>query len=137
MKHLVRFRVLALAGATSVWMLSGSAHAAQAQQAHLPEAEASIQYETVSQAHTALRGKPGVVFTTENGWLIATDEGAYSIWSFAPQGNAAYPAVVKRWVIPKQVGSEIRMDVLCEASKADCDDLVRTFAKMNGLPLPH
>jgi hypothetical protein len=28
------------------------------------------------------------------------------------------------------------MDVLCEASKEACDDLVRTFAKMNNLPLP-
>ncbi|MCH8614524.1 hypothetical protein LZ016_00165 [Sphingomonas sp. SM33] len=110
---------------------------APAQQAPLPEAEASIEYQSVSDALTALRAKPGVVFTTENGWLIATDEGAYSIWSFAPQAYAAYPAVVKRWVIPKQVGSEIRMDVLCEASKSACDDLVRTFAKMNGLPLPH
>ena len=110
---------------------------APAQQAPLPEAETSIEYQSVSDALTALRAKPGVVFTTENGWLIATDEGAYSIWSFAPQGYAAYPAVVKRWVIPKQVGSEMRMDILCEASKSACDDLVRTFAKMNGLSLPH
>ena len=109
---------------------------AQAQLAPLPEAATSIEYQTVSDALTALRAKPGVVFTTEKGWLIATDEGAYSIWSFAPQGYAAYPAVVKRWVIPKQVGSDKRMDVLCEASKVACDDLVRTFAKMNGLPLP-
>ncbi len=29
------------------------------------------------------------------------------------------------------------MDVLCEASKEDCDELVRTFARMNGLPLPN
>lgn len=110
---------------------------AQAQRAPLPEAATSIEFQTVSDARTALRSKPGVVFTTENGWLIATDEGAYSIWSFAPQGYAAYPAVVKRWVIPKQVGSDVRMEVLCEASKAPCDDLVRTFAKMNDLPLPH
>ena len=136
MKHLAGLRALALAGAASLWLWSGSAKAAQAQQAPLPEGETSSEYRTVSEALTALRAKPGVVFTTENGWLIATDEAAYSIWSFAPQGYAAYPAVVKRWVIPKQVGSEIRMDVLCEASKASCDDLVRTFAKMNGLPLP-
>jgi hypothetical protein len=137
MKHFTGLRRLALAGAASLWMWSGSAKASQAQQAPLPEAQGGMEYQTVSQALTALRVKPGVVFTTENGWLIATDEGAYSIWSFAPQGYAAYPAVVKRWVIPKRVGSEIQMDVLCEASKTACDDLVRTFAKMNGLPLPH
>jgi hypothetical protein len=136
MKYLTGLRSLALAGAASLWMWSGSAKAAQTQQAPLPEAEVSIEYQSASEALKALRAKPGVVFTTENGWLIATDEGAYSIWSFAPLGCAAYPAVVKRWVIPKAVGSEVRMDVLCEASKAACDDLVCTFAKMNGLPLP-
>ena len=135
MKHLTGLRGLALAGAASLWISSTSAKAAQ--QAPLPEGETNIEYQTVSQALTALRAKPGIVFTTENGWLVATDEEAYSIWSFAPRGYAAYPAVVKRWVIPKEVGSEMRMDVLCEASKAACDDLVRTFAKMNGLPLPN
>ncbi len=137
MRQLTGLRSLALAGAASLWIWSGSAKAAQVQQAPLPEAEASIEYQTVSEALAALRAKPGVVLTTENGWLIATDERAYSIWSFAPKGYAAYPAVVKRWAIPKQVGSEMRMDVLCEAAKAACDDLVRTFAKMNRLPLPH
>jgi hypothetical protein len=82
-----------------------------------------------------LRSHPNVVFTTENGWLIATNEAAYTIWSFAPQGYPAYPAVVKRQVIPQAVGSVIEMRVLCEASKEACDNLVRTFAEMNGLPL--
>jgi len=103
MKYLTGLRSLALAGAASLWMWSGSAKAAQTQQAPLPEAEVSIEYQSASEALKALRAKPGVVFTTENGWLIATDEG---------------------------------VDVLCEASKAACDDLVCTFAKMNGLPLP-
>ena len=102
----------------------------------LPESASSIEYESVADALTALRAKPGVVFTTENGWLVATDRAAYSIWSFAPKDYPAYPAVVKRWVIPQKVGSDIEMDVLCEASKEACDDLVRTFAKMNNLPLP-
>src|SRR5205085_3312625 len=133
---LTRLRRLGIAGAACLWMWSGSATAAQTQHAPLPEAKESIEYQSVSEALTALRAKPGVVFTTENGWLIATEERAYSIWSFAPNGYAAYPAVVKRWVIPKAVGSEARMDVLCEASKTACDDLVRTFANMNGLPLP-
>lgn len=137
MGNLTGLRAFAFAGVASLWMWSGSTKASQAQQAPLAETEESIEYQTVSEALTALRAKPGVVFTTENGWLIATDERAYSIWSFAPQGYAAFPAVVKRWVIPKQAGSEARMDVLCEASKAACDDLVRTFARMNGLPPPH
>ncbi len=108
---------------------------AVAQRDPLEEGKSSIEYHSVADARAALRVKPGVVFTSENGWLIATDEKAYTIWSFAPQGYPAYPAVVKRWVIPKQIGSEIRMDALCEASKPACDDLVRTFAKMNNFPI--
>jgi hypothetical protein len=103
----------------------------------LPEAsESTIEYETVAEALEALRSKAGVVFTMENGWLIVTDEPAYAIWSFAPQGYPAFPAVVKRSVTPRGSGSTIQMAVHCEASKEACDDLVRTFSEMNGLPVP-
>jgi hypothetical protein len=40
-----------------------------------------------------------------------------------------------RKVVAQGAGSVIHMNVLCEASKEDCDDLVRTFADMNGLPV--
>jgi hypothetical protein len=103
----------------------------------LPEAtEPTIDYPTVAAALADLRTRPGVVFTMENGWLIATDEAARTIWSFAPQDYPAYPAVVKRWVIPRGTGSTVHMSTHCEASKAACDDLIRTFARMNGFQLP-
>jgi hypothetical protein len=127
---------MALAAAASVTIAVCPLSAAQPPQAPLPEAPANIGYETVAAALAGLRSRPGVIFTTENGWLIATDEAAYSIWSFAPQGYPAYPAVVKRQAIPKATGSLMAMSVICEASKTACDDLVRTFAQMNGLPLP-
>jgi hypothetical protein len=105
--------------------------------AELPEVpNSTIGYATVAAALADLRTRPGVVFTTENRWVIATDEAAYTIWSFAPQDYPAYPAVVKRWVIPQGTGSIMKMEVLCEASKAACDDLYRTFSRMNGFPLP-
>jgi hypothetical protein len=75
------------------------------------------------------------VFTTQNRWLIATDEPAYTIWSFAPQGDPSYPAVVKRQVVANGNASVIHMNVQCEATKEACDALVRTFAEMNGIPL--
>jgi len=103
----------------------------------LPEtSHSSVGYDTVAAALVDLRSQPNVVFTTENGWLIATDEAAYTIWSFAPRGYPAFPAVVKRQVVPQATGSIMRMSVLCEASKEACDNLVRTFAEMNGMPLP-
>jgi hypothetical protein len=107
-----------------------------AQNRPLAEAsESTIGYETVDAAMTGLRSKPGVVFTTENGWTIATDESALTIWSFAPEGYPAYPAVVMRQAVARGQQSTIVMKVLCEASKQQCDDLVRTFAAMNGLPV--
>jgi hypothetical protein len=112
------------------------ADAGQTLKRELPEtARSEVGYETVAAAMADLRSNRNVVFTTENGWLIATNEVSYTIWSFSPKGYAAYPAVVKRQVTAQAVGSKIEMSVLCEASKKACDDLVRTFAAMNGLRL--
>ena len=103
----------------------------------LPETESStIGYDTVAAALQDLRSRPGVIFTTENGWTIATDKAAYTIWSFAPEDYPAYPSVVKRSVVSEGTGSIMKMDVHCEASKTACDDLVRTFSRMNSLPGP-
>jgi len=132
----ISLRQIGLAGAAYLTVLGGLANAATLSQAPLPEAtESAIGYETVKDALTGLRSQPSVAFSTENGWLIATDEAAYTIWSFAPQGYPAYPAVVKRQVVAQGAGSAIHMNVLCEASKEACDDLVRTFAQMNGMPV--
>jgi hypothetical protein len=114
---------------------------AQADQAgHSPLPEASgpvIGYPSVSSALQGLHSRPDVVFSTERGWIIATDEKHYTIWSFAPPNYPAYPAVVKRQVIPEGTGSSIEMSVECEASKSACDDLVRTFSELNGFDLPN
>ena len=103
----------------------------------LPEASGStIGYASVAAAMKALRAKPSVVFTTENGWTIATDEAAYTVWSFAPPTYPAYPAVVKRQVTSERTGSSMQTSVQCEASKSACDDLVRTFSKMSETAFP-
>lgn len=97
----------------------------------------AIGYPSVASALRALHARPDVQFSTENGWTIATDQLNHTIWSFAPRGYPAYPAVVKRYVVAQQFGSSLNMAVACEASKEACDDLVRTFARMNGLPSPN
>jgi hypothetical protein len=110
---------------------------AKADRAPLPEApEPTIGYATVADAMKALRAQPSVIFTTENGWIIATDEATYTVWSFAPPNYTAYPAVVKRKVISQATGSSIQTSVQCEASKSSCDDLVRTFSQMTEMALP-
>jgi len=124
----------ALAGAAP-WTVAPAR--AQSDKAPLPEAsESTIGYPTVADALKALRVQPNVVFTTENGWTIATDEAASTVWSFAPPNYPAYPAVVKRHVISEGTGSSIQTSVHCEASKPACDDLVRTFSEMTEMAFP-
>jgi hypothetical protein len=124
-------------GAASISLaLVASGAAGQSRNKPLAEApQSTVGAESVAEALISVRSNQNVVFTSVNGWLIATDEAAYTIWSFAPEGDPAYPAVVKRQVIPQGIGSIIEMNVLCEATKEACDNLVRTFAEMNGFAL--
>jgi hypothetical protein len=94
--------------------------------------KSTIGYPTAEAALAALRAKPGVTFAEQDGWTIATDDGANAVWSFPPEHDPAYPAVVRRQMTPGPKGSvSVQMDVLCSASKAACDDLVRAFERMN------
>jgi hypothetical protein len=100
-----------------------------------PIAEApksTVGYPTAEAALAALRAKPGVTFAAQDGWTIATDEADNAVWSFPPDRDPAYPAVVRRQMTPGPKGAVIvQMDVLCSASKTACDDLVRAFERMN------
>jgi hypothetical protein len=90
----------------------------------LPESDrATVGYRSVEAALKALHQKPGVTFRSENGWLIADEDGARTIWSFAPTGHPAYPTVVKRAVVVVDGVTNIQMDVLCEADKVACDNI--------------
>jgi hypothetical protein len=99
----------------------------------IPEASTStIGYPTAEAALAALRAKPGVTFAAQDGWTIATDDADNAVWSFPPEHDPAYPAVVRRRMTPGAKGSlNVQMDVLCSASKTACDDLVRAFERMN------
>jgi hypothetical protein len=129
--EIFRGRVLAVAFISLVTLGSAAA------QEPLPEASNStIGYPDVATALAALRSRSDITFRDQNGWTIAIDEKARTIWSFSPKGYPAYPAVVRRQVVPRGNGSSITMSIHCEAEKAQCDDLVRTFARMNGFELP-
>ena len=91
----------------------------------------AIGYESVEAALAALKRKHGVTFSTENGWTIASDRKELTIWSFAPATNPAYPAVVKRQLVPSGEGMEVKMSVMCKGAKADCDALVRSYNALN------
>ena len=110
----------------------GYLQTAASKPAPLPEAPGStIGYPTVAAALAALHAKAGVVFTNQNGWTVASDEAAQTIWSFAPEGNPAFPAAVKRQFVQRDGATYLDMKVLCGASKEACDDLVRSFEQLN------
>jgi hypothetical protein len=105
---------------------------ANAQLAPLPETpQSGIEYKSVAEALKALSAKPNVAISIQGDWTIVDEPANYTLWSFAPKGHAAYPAVVKRTVVEKDGVVSIKTGVICEASKAACDALVRDFMQMN------
>jgi hypothetical protein len=92
----------------------------------------TVGYPSPEAALAALHAKPSVDFSIQDGWTIASDSETNTVWSFPPQRDPAYPAVVKRQMTPAPDGKvAVQMDVLCSATKAACDDLVRAFERMN------
>ena len=98
----------------------------------LPEAPGStIGYPTVAAALEALRARPDVHISAQRGWTVADDRANNTMWSFTPQGNPAYPAAVKREIVAEKGAIYIKMNILCEATKAACDQLVVDFQRLN------
>jgi hypothetical protein len=74
------------------------------------------EYATAAQALEGLRKKPGIKISEQSGWTVIEDRSNFSI---------------QRMVV--QDGSEVslKMHVLCEAPKPDCDAVVAEFGKLN------
>ena len=97
-----------------------------------PETSGSpIGYPNVATALSALRTRPDIQFSVQGGWIIASEPAHNILWSFAPEGNPAYPSAVKRGL--KEVNGAINIEtkILCEAPKAACDKLAIDFQKLN------
>ncbi|HZZ89804.1 MAG TPA: hypothetical protein VFE13_15865 [Caulobacteraceae bacterium] len=91
----------------------------------------TIGYPTAEAALAALHAKPNVEFSIQAGWTVASDPDSNSVWTFPPEHDPAYPAVVRRQATPGPNGAvSVHTDVLCAASKQACDDLVRAFERM-------
>lgn len=98
----------------------------------IPEQEdGGVGYKTVDEAMAALRAKEGVEIRIQQGWTIATDRAANTIWSFSPREYPAHPAVVKRALVERNGQIFVNMSVLCQAPKIPCDNLVHDFQLMN------
>ena len=99
--------------------------------APLEESGRNIEYASVATALAALRNKPGVRVTIQDGWILADDSQDVALWSFAPINHPSYPSAVKRRMVKTESGIDLEMTVRCEATKAPCDDLVRSFQQLN------
>jgi hypothetical protein len=90
-----------------------------------------IGYPTVAGALKDLHSQRDVTFGQANGWTIAEDRSHFTMWSFAPAGDPAYPSAVKRSVVQQGAGSTMEMKILCESTQGACDKLVRDFNLLN------
>jgi hypothetical protein len=97
-----------------------------------PNASSGIGYPSVAAALKDLHSKPEVIFREEGGWIIAEDRSHYTLWSFATEGDPAYPSAVKRTAVQESGGSvTMNMNILCEAKQDACDKLVANFNELN------
>ena len=69
--------------------------------------------------------------SSQSGWTVITENGGLTLWSFTPPGHPAHPAAVKRVMSQKDGAWYVNMNVLCQADKAPCDQLVQDFKLLN------
>jgi hypothetical protein len=110
--------------------VAGAETAAQQAERH----RAAIGYASVAQALELLSKRADVQIDQDDGWVKimepATDQGI-AIWMFTPATHAAHPAVIKTTVFEAQGVAQTRTDMVCEAARAVCDNLLREFEAIN------
>ncbi len=88
-------------------------------------------YPTAAKALEALRAKPGVNMSVQSGWTVIEDRATLTVWTFTPADHRAHPAAIQRKIVQEGGNIYVKMNVLCEAAKPDCDALVADFGKLN------
>jgi hypothetical protein len=96
-----------------------------------PGQSASFEYSSVAEALADLTSRDDVIVEVSQGWTTVTEADGLTIWSFTPSSHPAHPAVAKRVLFKDQEGWQIKMDILCEADKAACDQFVKDFETLN------
>jgi hypothetical protein len=97
----------------------------------LPEDPSEIEYSSVAEALAGLKTRDDVYIEVLKGWTIVKEADGFTNWSFVPPDHPAYPAVAKRALYRDQGGWHLKMDVLCEAEMAACDEFVKYFETLN------
>jgi hypothetical protein len=99
--------------------------------APLPEQPGGFEYPSVAEALADLKTRDDVSIEVLQGWIIVREADGLTNWSFPPPDHPAYPAVAKRVLYRDQAGWHLKMDVLCEAEQAACDQFERYFGAIN------
>jgi hypothetical protein len=80
-----------------------------------------IPFATVDEATSALKAKKGVTFRNQDGWIVAEDLDAFTVWLLTPPNHPAYPSIVKRTLVNGKDGANMETRIRCFASKETCD----------------
>lgn len=89
----------------------------------------SIEYPSVAAALTALKAKPGVELSGQDGWTFIKDGNVN--WSFTPANHYAHPAVGRRELKEQQGSFFVETRILCQAQKTACDRLRDDYALLD------
>ena len=95
--------------------------------------ESSIDFSSVSQALEKLKQNSSANISHHGGWVIISliENGNHIIWFFAPEKNAAHPAMIKRTFLEKNGKIEIVTITFCESTKQKCDAIIKQFNNLN------
>jgi hypothetical protein len=88
-------------------------------------------YQSVTAVQAALQTRPKMQVYGRNGWTMIADPKSSVVWSFAPPGDPAYPAVIRRSI--QREGGQLVMQtcIRCESSQAECNAASRRFQRMS------
>ena len=111
------------------------ADAAESVPGNIAEVDASqsdLSFDSVADARAKLKARTGTSFSRgADGWDTFAEEASHTVWSFAPDGYFAYPAMIERRLIQDGTGGSIKMSVLCEADQDACDRMVKEASAVN------
>jgi hypothetical protein len=62
---------------------------------------------------------------------VIEDRAASTLWSFTPVDDPAHPGAVRRTIVERDGTLFVDMGILCQATKAACDQLAADFTALN------
>lgn len=89
--------------------------------------DTGIGYPSPGTAMEALHARPDVLFSFQNGWIVASDRANMTVWSFAPVGAPAFPTAVKRQVVQSGDKIYVATKIMCRGTQEACEAVSAEF----------